>query len=600
MCSALWGTVPKDPTRTTPIGRVLNKSQMSQTAGQIVPIDVPSSPSAGDVQTPTNVDSLSPPRDRCPENSIEWEREREKIRRISKGSANLSCPSTRAPSPEPPMFRGHFGGEASVKHDSLQHELEEMLDVDTVKMSLEKALDTEAVNMNKRFQNDNMNNDLSDQMRVHLQRAEELGIPSGDRATISDEDLKNLDEPRAKFFKVMADKNWEFDARGAAGNPAGGQWQRFINSKTDAGRDTKKRYEALGRNPEAQRAFRANWLKDTYQEWKKEKVKSISQTRKTFSDERFFVLNRIIVEEGGGPRGALNATNYCLKCVAMGPPYYKFCSWRKDYLYLYKTEGIEETYQERWEITKTEFNQGTKTDWVGAGFRAASETAQGAVAKSALKRPHASLGEAAEAPQQTDKQPATETADDTKDGAKGDPVPESDKRKADDTKVGAKEDPVPESDKKKGKSPGMILVGKAKATKLAFGLATAAAETVVSNITKETDENWKTFNSPAHLGPLEQAQLALTIAKSTNNVFNKFISQDIQMLYQSAKAKKDDDYTAQFERWMTDFCEKLDPAVEKLNDEARMLCSMHATRESEKAKRATPDGATAMKKRKKS
>ena len=35
---------------------------------------------------------------------------------------------------------------------------------------------------------------------------------------LTDEDVLGLDEPRAKFFKQMRDKNWKFPARGHAGN----------------------------------------------------------------------------------------------------------------------------------------------------------------------------------------------------------------------------------------------------------------------------------------------------------------------------------------------------------------------------------------------
>ena len=44
------------------------------------------------------------------------------------------------------------------------------------------------------------------------------------------------------------------------------------------------------------------------------------------------------------------ATNYCMMCMAMGPPWVKWSSSFKCLRFLYVVEGLEETFHREWAI----------------------------------------------------------------------------------------------------------------------------------------------------------------------------------------------------------------------------------------------------------
>eukprot|EP00959_Pyramimonas_sp_CCMP1952_P131996 2759873-Pyramimonas_sp.AAC.1 len=52
-----------------------------------------------------------------------------------------------------------------------------------------------------------------------------------------------------------------------------------------------------------------------------EKTHTKNYKKREYSDGRYPCANRIIVEEGGGRHGKLNAANYALRCLAMGRPW---------------------------------------------------------------------------------------------------------------------------------------------------------------------------------------------------------------------------------------------------------------------------------------
>ncbi|CAK0862873.1 unnamed protein product [Prorocentrum cordatum] len=406
---------------------------------------------------------------------------------------------------------------------------------------------------------------------------------------LSDMDVLNLNEPRAKFFKQMMAQDWKFDARGAAGNPAGGQWDRFINGKSEESIEAKQNYKALGRNPDAQRDFRARWMKKQFTEWKQEKVKMERLSRRTFSDERYYVLNRIITEEGGGKRGEQNAINYTLKCVAMGPPFYKWCTWRKDWLYLYRIDGIEESYEERWQLTKTAYSSGStdiknKDSWLSIGTRAAMLQNEAAPAPPAP--PAEAQVEPEEKPEVTAEEKAEETAEPkAEDETQPEPPtePEGRRRRRKGPEQPAAEPPTPEEQPKKRKA--NSLISDAKAAKLAYSMAITAADALISDV-KGTDESWTVFDTPGHIGKVLKARENLDKELKSNVNFSKFISGDVAEMLQKIKAKKNEDAISQFERWLQDFSEKVNPGSNKLVKATRMIVSMHDAWVTESAKLA--------------
>ena len=80
-------------------------------------------------------------------------------------------------------------------------------------------------------------------------------------------ELSKADKEKHKFYEMMKEKNWLFNAQGAKGNPAGGKWQRFIDKDTEESKAMKAEYQKLPRNSPQQQAFRADWLRKQYETW---------------------------------------------------------------------------------------------------------------------------------------------------------------------------------------------------------------------------------------------------------------------------------------------------------------------------------------------
>eukprot|EP00959_Pyramimonas_sp_CCMP1952_P053619 1121496-Pyramimonas_sp.AAC.1 len=175
-------------------------------------------------------------------------------------------------------------------------------------------------------------------------------MASTDVGTLGDLRDCEEDEELPAYWAQAKEQNFRFNARGSKGNPMGGKWQRCINNPKNA--EEKKQYEAKKGDTEAQQQHRQQWLRKNFDVFMETHQHTKAKKKREYSEARYLVAGRVVVEEGGGAEGCRNAANYCLKCVAVGFPWVKWCSWRKAALYLYKTEGIEEEVTETWEHTK--------------------------------------------------------------------------------------------------------------------------------------------------------------------------------------------------------------------------------------------------------
>lgn len=157
------------------------------------------------------------------------------------------------------------------------------------------------------------------------------------------------------YFEALAVNDFEFDAQGYKGNPAGGKWQRYIAHKATP-QTVKDEYKSLKHRPDLQRAFRADWARKEYMKFQESTTFKKAYKETIYADSRYFNVGKIMAEEGGGLRGMKNAVFYALRCLAMGGPWVKENSFTRDMLWLYKVEGMTEEYSTTWEITKQRFN----------------------------------------------------------------------------------------------------------------------------------------------------------------------------------------------------------------------------------------------------
>ena len=176
----------------------------------------------------------------------------------------------------------------------------------------------------------------------------------GDADLERDFEFLDLDSKDGQYYKSCKEANFEFAARGCAGNPQGGRWQRYIKHQDNA--KQKAEYESLKGNLTAQAEFRRKWCEAQYKNHVKERKHVLQRTTREYNDARYLTVDRCIVEDAN----KTTAVNYCLRCLTMGYPWVKYCSWRKATLFLYKLEGIQEEQIEQWSLTKTTWEQKTR------------------------------------------------------------------------------------------------------------------------------------------------------------------------------------------------------------------------------------------------
>ena len=169
-----------------------------------------------------------------------------------------------------------------------------------------------------------------------------------------DDDYIDMQSDDGKYYASCKAAGFAFPARGCAGNPQGGRWQRFLKKKENAA--DREEYESLKGNLSAQAEFRAKWCKAQYTNHVKERKHVLQKTTTEYSDGRYLTVDRCIVEDAN----KVTAMNYCLRCLTMGFPWVKYCSWRKTTMFMYKLEGIHEAQMEQWTMTKTAWEQKTK------------------------------------------------------------------------------------------------------------------------------------------------------------------------------------------------------------------------------------------------
>ena len=280
---------------------------------------------------------------------------------------------------------------------------------------------------------------------------------------------------------------------------------------------------------------------------------------------------------------------------------------RNDMVFLYFIEGVEEDFTEVWAMTKKFFEQDSPTgeeqvrqmvdqtaeqrhaattqhqtdeqteaampSWAGAtciGDSRPEEATRVAEEKKEQKRKAAEEN----AKRLQAEQEAKRVAQEDEEKRKAEAEAEEKKRTA--AEEAAKKE-------KKKKTPLQEALSSAKLTLQMHGAVTSAATTLTSTIAK-ADEKWSFANSPEYLRAFTKANDKLKRTMDEHAVFSDFLTcRDLSEL--QAKAKKDDALD-QFKKDLQDFSKLVNPRLEEIQLETRLLHSTMLAREEEKKKAA--------------
>ncbi|CAK0855302.1 unnamed protein product [Prorocentrum cordatum] len=197
--------------------------------------------------------------------------------------------------------------------------------------------------------------------------------------------LTEKDKKELEFWMKAAASNFEFAARGAAGNPAAGRWGRA----PEASEQLEGRYEKAtagleGKAPWAkQKEFMQTWRQEEYEKHMKRSSKPVS-TKKTWAKTcKYLSIARMAWNEGGGKAGWLAASKRMTKCIAMGPPFLKYDGWSESLKGLFAEEEYSEEFDETWAQREEWLTKMTPEETAAAGTGALPAPAAAASAQPA-------------------------------------------------------------------------------------------------------------------------------------------------------------------------------------------------------------------------
>ena len=173
------------------------------------------------------------------------------------------------------------------------------------------------------------------------------------------------DDAEKQFWVDVRDSKFVVPARAVAGNAIAGRWARAI--ALDAG--LRAKYEATpGRAGKAD--FRRLWARGRFDEFWETRKQTETHSQNWSAEGSFFTLEKIAVEEGGGPAGMRAAINYCMEALRQPDMenWVRWNSWSKNVKFKYVVEKESDNFQKKWQSEKT---------WKGSGGGAVDSTAAG-------------------------------------------------------------------------------------------------------------------------------------------------------------------------------------------------------------------------------
>ena len=192
-------------------------------------------------------------------------------------------------------------------------------------------------------------------LRITDQSRRYLNVPWGDDSTKYPTMAEVTD--KEKFLREASESGGAFDLRSKVGS----WWTQAL--KKDAA--LKAEYDALGRGYTNQRSFRDNWLKRELEIEVSQRVQKQSYSTNDKVAGTYWPITRIMVEEGCAANYAAAATaaaNYAGQCIAdhqagkthRGKPWVRRNTKTKRYEFLYTSEHVDDTYEERLTAVKKE------------------------------------------------------------------------------------------------------------------------------------------------------------------------------------------------------------------------------------------------------
>ncbi|CAK0852493.1 unnamed protein product, partial [Prorocentrum cordatum] len=147
------------------------------------------------------------------------------------------------------------------------------------------------------------------------------------------------------FWQKYKQSNFEFSAKGKAGNPMAGRWQRAVAANKDGVADEFKKWKDDGK-PLSD--FRQKWAAGEYDKYRGTLKQVSSFTQEFFKKGEYLAVGGVAWLEGGGDQGRQNAITYATKAIQMGPPWICYDEMTETIKILYITKGFSEVIAENW------------------------------------------------------------------------------------------------------------------------------------------------------------------------------------------------------------------------------------------------------------
>ena len=164
----------------------------------------------------------------------------------------------------------------------------------------------------------------------------------------AEEELDEEEEKERQLWASLEAQKFKFGTGGAAGNPMAGRWARWLKENAEQ----KALYEKE-KGRAAKEESRRRWYQQKFDEYREQRSFTTTSSERQLKEARYYSLERIAVEEGGGKAGFRAACNYAVRAVKVGGKFYKWNSWTQTVKFLYVTEGEEESLEKAWATTKS-------------------------------------------------------------------------------------------------------------------------------------------------------------------------------------------------------------------------------------------------------
>lgn len=358
----------------------------------------------------------------------------------------------------------------------------------------------------------------------------------------------------------LACEKGDFDIRGKLGQ----KFQKEHRKGTEAGEE----YKFAGNSHVAKAAFRLAWTQKKKQIITERLKQSEKQSKIDYTNAQYEPFAIIVRNEGGfdDPTGnaVRAASSYASKCVILGPPWVAYNSMTERVDFLYMKKGIREEFEQSWSRHRSSM-KGPKTD------------------EDKHKRIDSTQAEVQEKLTPGSGKKSTTEEEDPKDTKKGKrklgeetTIPQQKK----DNKKPKKSEAGEETPQKKKDILGEAT-GAARRAKAYFSEVVGRANSLMQTVRSQSE--WAWANNEPMLQPIMQQsdKVQAILVKDTflRRLISAIDSKEVLRGMRSAK-NTEEEIVVEFKKAV----EKINACVGPLDQSCRILCAMHASRDSASSK----------------